>query len=358
MESPFASWMDRLYLEFPDRVSPDEGSDELQLYADAGISHEAAFVKELETQGSDLCWIKGDNRKETAAATQKAIAEGREIIFQAYLRLPPFAGYADFLARVSTDPILYEVGHEARKDGKAILPDPALLLCRNAGSSSGTTTRVCGSHSSGQLQTGHVFAPMTIGFTTSSLKGAFLQQMAEFHPDADHPVPDPRADHGRWQSHAEEWLLDRDHLFQVANISVSQILKLNQAGIETVAQLAKSKKSRVPRLNDDSYHRLVSQASIQMKTRAAQANVQVVSEVRPAFQVLRQDQVNPRSGLALLPPASRQDIYFDIEGFPLFEGGLEYLLGAVTVEKKKPRFHDWRMTRRKKNLRLSSLLTG
>ena len=109
MESPFASWMDRLYLEFPDRVTPDERSDELQLYADAGITHEATFVKDLETNGTDLCWIKGDFPEEKAAATRQAMSEAREIIFQAHLKLPPFAGYADFLARVSTDPVLYEV---------------------------------------------------------------------------------------------------------------------------------------------------------------------------------------------------------------------------------------------------------
>ena len=109
MESPFSSWMDRLYLEFPDRVTPDERSDELQLYADAGITHEATFVKDLETNGTDLCWIEGEFPEEKAAATRQAITDGREIIFQAYLTRRPFAGYADFLARVSTDPVLYEV---------------------------------------------------------------------------------------------------------------------------------------------------------------------------------------------------------------------------------------------------------
>ncbi|GEM_PF-1024121 len=44
LESPFASWIDRLYLKHPDRVTPDERDDELQLYADAGISHEAKFI--------------------------------------------------------------------------------------------------------------------------------------------------------------------------------------------------------------------------------------------------------------------------------------------------------------------------
>ena len=340
MESPFASWMERLYKEFPDRVTPDEGNEELQLYADAGISHEAAFVKELEAQGNDLCWIKGDDRNVTAEATLQAITDKREIIFQAYLTRPPFAGYADFLVRTSADPVVYEIWDT--KLAKTAKPYYLVQLCCYAemleaiqGQRPEFVEVVLGNGKRARFRTDDYW------FYYQQLKAAFLKQMESFDPDADPPIPDPRADHGRWQSHADEWLLDRDHLFQVANISVSQIQKLNQAGIETVAQLAASKISRIPRLNDNTYRRLVSQASIQLKTHAAQAKADDGSEVRPAFEVLPGDLENPHIGLALLPPASRQDIYFDIEGFPLFEGGLEYLLGAVTVEKKKPLFHDW-----------------
>ena len=77
MESPFASWMDRLYLEFPDRYMPDEVSDGLQLYADAGITHEADFVKETETKGGDLCWINGNSREVAEEANPNAVAVGR-----------------------------------------------------------------------------------------------------------------------------------------------------------------------------------------------------------------------------------------------------------------------------------------
>ena len=268
------------------------------------------------------------------------MSEGREIIFQAHLTRPPFAGYADFLVRTSTDPIRYEVWDT--KLAKMAKPYYLIQLCCYAemleaaqGQRPEFVEVVLGNGKRARFRTDDYW------FYYQQLKAAFLKQMDEFDPDTDHPIPDPRSDHGRWQSHAEEWLLDRDHLFQVANIAVSQIQKLNQAGIETVAQLSASKMSRIPRLNDDTYRRLVSQASIQMKTRAAQAKIKDGSEVRPAFQALPQDPVNHRSGLALLPPPSPQDVYFDIEGFPLIEGGLEYLLGAVTVEKKKPRFHDW-----------------
>jgi uncharacterized protein len=50
---------------------------------------------------------------------------------------------------------------------------------------------------------------------------------------------------------------------------------------------------------------------------------------------------NHQHGLTFLPPQSKLDVYFDIEGYPLVDGGLEYLFGAVTVEDAEPQFHDW-----------------
>lgn len=340
MESPFASWMDRLYLEFPDRVTPEERDEELQLYADAGITHEGKFVEELEKTGHDLCWIQGDSRQQKAERTRDAIGDGRQIIFQAYLNLEPFAGYADFLYRVSTDPIRYEVWDT--KLAKTPKPYFLIQLCCYAemleaiqGKRPEFVVVILGNGTRQRFRTDDYW------YYYQNLKNAFLQLMAEFVPDADHPIPDPRADHGRWQSHAEKWLLERDHLFQVANISVSQIRKLNAAGVDTVAQLASAPIERVAKLNDGIYQRLIAQAAVQMRTRKLEADAENPAVVRPAYEILPPDLDKPRSGLALLPPASPGDTYFDIEGYPLIDGGLEYLLGAVTVESGQPRFHDW-----------------
>jgi len=49
----------------------------------------------------------------------------------------------------------------------------------------------------------------------------------------------------------------------------------------------------------------------------------------------------PRRGLAMLPPPSDADVFFDMEGFPYAEGGLEYLFGAVTRNGPVPEFQDW-----------------
>src|SRR3546814_14406079 len=47
----------------------------------------------------------------------------------------------------------------------------------------------------------------------------------------------------------------------------------------------------------------------------------------------------PGRGLARLPRPSEGDMFFDMEGDPLFDGGLEYLFGIVTVDDGEERFH-------------------
>ena len=47
-------------------------------------------------------------------------------------------------------------------------------------------------------------------------------------------------------------------------------------------------------------------------------------------------------GLSLLPPHSNQDVFFDIEGYPLLDGGLEYLWGVAYFDREGKRvFRDY-----------------
>ncbi|MCA9087260.1 MAG: TM0106 family RecB-like putative nuclease [Planctomycetaceae bacterium] len=340
MESPFASWMDRLHLERPGRLTPDESDPELRLYADAGNRHEEAFLNDLEEQQSDVCRVPETRPQESLQATRDAMAAGREIIYQAYLELPPFAGYADFLSRVATNPVHYEVWDT--KLAKKPKPYYLVQLCCYAemleavqGRRPAQVEVILGDGSRKRFRTDDYW------FYYQQLKSTFLDLMDAFDPEGDHPVPDPRAQHGRWQSHAEQWLLDRDHLYQVANISVSQIEKLNRAEICTLSKLARSGGRRVPRLHDDTYRRLSDQAAIQLLTRQKQDAEQEGHNVPPAFRVLSSGTDDSRLGLSQLPPSSTLDVFFDIEGYPLIGDGLEYLLGAVTVADGVPSFHDW-----------------
>ena len=142
----------------------------------------------------------------------------------------------------------------------------------------------------------------------------------------DCPEPLPRAEHGRWTSYAEKFFLEKDHLVQVAGITVGQIKKLKAAGIATMAALAAASGKSVHKLDNGTLEKLVSQARLQCETRDdRKAN----PDAKPRYEVLPHKGLNgePR-GLAVLPPADPADVFFDMEGYPLVPGGLEYLFGT------------------------------
>jgi predicted RecB family nuclease len=76
---------------------------------------------------------------------------------------------------------------------------------------------------------------------------------------------------------------------------------------------------RIKGMNTDVFSRLKAQAKIQKESSGKDI---------PLYQILPHD-AQKKMGLSLLPPSSPLDIYFDIEGFPLEEGGLEYLWGVA-----------------------------
>jgi predicted RecB family nuclease len=118
----------------------------------------------------------------------------------------------------------------------------------------------------------------------------------------------------------------------VANISQSQIRKLEAAGIGTLKALAETDISHVERLDNQILERMKEQAALQV--RSAGQDV-------PEYRVLTPSPEDPRRGLACLPPPSPEDVFFDMEGYPLVEGGLEYLFGASYRENGKAEFIDW-----------------
>jgi len=334
MESPFSTWMDRYHLQFPGELTPDPDSEQLQLVAREGERHEARFLEQLRANGRTITEIaRGEG---SIARTRAAIDAGCEVIYQAHLAHAQFAGYADFLVRSSDGD--YEVWDT--KLARKTKPYYLIQLCCYAEILEHTIGRrpeclrvVLGD---GTIQ---VFRTSEFFHYYGELKGAFLDLMQTFDPRTP-PVPEPRADHGRWQSHADAQLLRIDHLYQVAGISVGQIKKLQAAGIETMTALAHTPlRTTVPQLDAAVLRRLIGQAQLQQRTKRDRAT----NPAAPAhYTVLAAPPEHPRRGLALLPPPNPGDIFFDMEGFPLApDGGLEYLFGATSVERGRLSFHDW-----------------
>src|SRR5436309_7156062 len=212
LDSPYASWMERFYLEFPDTIQPDEQTAEQRLVARTGDQHEATYLNYLESLGRKVFRVPRGDPAESRRITIQAIKAGHEIIYQARLDLAPFAGYADFLVRLPVgkgyEPWDTKLAHSVKPYYLVQLCSYSEMLEAIQGTLPERMRVVLGDRSEREFRTLDYF------YYYQFVKEAFLRQMDEFDPET-RPVPEPRGNHGRWQSHADRYLEERDHLVQV-----------------------------------------------------------------------------------------------------------------------------------------------
>ncbi|MDH5668208.1 MAG: TM0106 family RecB-like putative nuclease, partial [Nitrospira sp.] len=284
--------------------------------------------------------ILGRDPAQAYEQTLAALKANSPVIYQAALEHGRFAGFADFL-------LLDEQGRYQVWDNKlARSPRPYFIiqLCCYREMLAGMLDRSLSDRFGVILGTKERVAYRVEDFLHyyRCLKAGFLAMQDGFTGDpADRPEPLPRADHGRWASHAEQFFQERDHLVQVAGITTGQIKKLQHAGIATVKELAAAAGISVPKLNKDSLEKLVAQARLQDQTRMDRVST---PEAPPRYELLPQTGMNGEPvGLATLPPDHPADVFFDMEGYPLAPGGLEYLFGVCTRNGQAETwdFRDW-----------------
>ena len=355
MQSPFASWMNRFKLEYPDKAPAQDEDDELSTFLqNKGYAHEDKLKQFFIEQGKRLKVIEdAATQHERSTQTIAAMQEGVEVIFQARLEKDQFAGYADFLVKVE-----HQAGEEPSRLGdwhyeiwdtklaSQVKPTFIVQLCCYAQmleSIQGVLpTYIKVALGNGQIEN---FRVNEFYCYYLNLKRKFLDFHQSFNPN-NKPDPADSSSWGNWSGYAQQLLLEKDHLLQVANITRSQIKKLNKAGVYTLKQLAQTQLTYVKDIQPSVLDRLKQQALIQLKSRekleqATQNMESSQRSVRPEFEVLRHEE-GEKIGLALLPPHSPIDVFFDIEGYPLDEGGLEYLWGNTYFDEQGNRqFKDF-----------------
>ncbi|ALO34550.1 helicase [Colwellia sp. MT41] len=336
MSSPFASWMNRFKMEFPaDAPQCDEVDALSSLLSKKGLEHEDNMLTLLQEQGKSVCVIKSevDGKKLTIdkqkSASIAAMQQGVDVIFQAVLEHASFRGHADFLIKVPGSSTLGDYHYEVwdTKLANKVKPYFVIQLCCYAemleaiqGVLPQNIVVALGNGENESLRTEDYY------FYYKALKTQFIDYQSKFNP-SNHPDPSDSKEYGRWSNYAEQLFVDKDHLIQVANITRSQIKKLNQAGIITCEQLVATKLERVSGLNSSILSALKAQANIQKQSNG---------QMPPLFEIKHHEK-HKQQGLALLPPHSDLDVFFDIEGYPLDEGGLEYLWGNTYFDEQGTR---------------------
>lgn len=341
MQSPYSSWMDRFALEFPDQAPAKDADDALmQRLSQKGYVHEEQVFEKLKAEGKNTIAIDGRTNAEKTQHTIEAMKSGYDVIFQSRLELQPFAGYADFLIKVEGDSDLGSYHYEVwdAKLSSQVKTTYLIQLCAYAemlqqiqGCLPKSFRVVLGNDTKVPFRTADFYA------NYQRTKQRFLAFHDQWNPES--PLdPAEYTNWGKWSDHAKSILTERDHLFQLANIRQSQIKKLHAKGIATVQALADFEGVSLRGMDDHVLQRLKMQAKMHICTRTRQESDE---HARPCFEII-QPQPGEKLGLALLPPASKLDIFFDIEGNPLEKGGLEYLWGATYFDEQGQRqFKDF-----------------
>ena len=324
-----ATALDRRYLLGED-LQPIDDAASAELVQKKGDAHEAAYLERIQKNAAPVTVIATEDLSLTEAAeqTRQALLRGPAHIYQAAFKSGQWGGYADFLERVERPSKLGAFSYEVVDTKLKRSPDPKHLL--QLGLYADLLTEIQGvAPERVHIELGNN-ERASFRLTDYASYARRLRRRLEAFVSAPQPTrPEPVAACGlcRWRDRCEQEWESADNLCLVAGIRRSQRRKLEAAGIVTVRQLAECK-IRVPKLASGTLDRLKVQAALQHARRQGGA---------PSFRVR---EAETGRGLTRLPKPHPGDLFFDMEGDPFVEGGLEYLFGIYHETEGKPSFTD------------------
>lgn len=328
LECEHLTALDLVNLETP--LQRTEADEQVKLIQDKGYQHEEAYLADLKAAAIGVVDVKvaGQGIEAAVEATHAAMRQGAGVIYQACLRTGNLIGYVDFLRRVEIPSGLGDYSYEVvdTKLSRSPRAKFILQLCLYSellDDVQGLLPRhihvVLGDRTEQSFRLANYYRYYR------KIKERFLQA-AKLPPGTTYPMPCAHCDLCDWRDLCREQWEQDDHLVLVANITRNQIDKLNAAGIETLEQLARlDEHERVPRLQTETLERLRRQAILQLDQRESGQD---------RFELIATEPGQPR-GFNRLPMPDPGDLFFDMEGDPLEEGGLEYLFGVYYLEDRE-----------------------
>lgn len=296
-------------------IKPREDSEDAALLQKQGDAHEAAHLAKLHIAGHGVVEIARGNLALNAETTRAELAAGPDVVFQGAFFSGNWGGWSDFLERVDSPSALGAFSYEVTDTKLKRRPHPKHVLQLVLYSDLLTEIQgVAPMFTHVELGDG---SRATLRLSDYAAYARLARERLEgFVADPQQTRPIPCADCGlcRWGDHCEGVWQAEDSLFNVANITRTQVKKLEAAGISTMETLA-SLDHPIRGIAENTRLRMVTQARLQHARKTG----------NPSFELRTPE---PSKGFDLLPAAQPGDIFYDIEGDPHFEGGLEYLHGV------------------------------
>ena len=264
---------------------------------------------------------------------------GADVIAQATFVNGPWRGRADFLMKTPRTSDLGAWSYEAldAKLARAEKPTYVLQLCFYSDGIAGVQG----------TRPEHMHVLLGVGeqrtFRYDDFAAYYRRVRAQFEEAVESTMPTEgwRVEHcGLCSFRAvchSRWIAD-DHLVQVAGVRREQVVRLRDAGLPTMAALARAAPAMdVPKIAPHSFETLRDQAALQVERRSTgQLDWHAI-------------ECDAGRGFELLPRPSSADVIFDIEGDPFWEParGLHFLFGLLLREDADWRYHAiWAHDRR------------
>ena len=305
-----------------------------ELVAERGREHERSHLERLRERGLDIAEIEPGEG--AAEATAEAMKRGADVIHQATFTAGNWRGAADFLLKVRVPSELGAYSYEPADAKLATHPKPyvifqllfyAAMTAQAQGLAPERVHVVLGTDET------RSFRPRDFQAYADRVQGRFFRTLKAYRKGAPPPYPYPveHCAYCDWWARCRDRRRDDDHLSLVAGITRAQAIRLEEAGIRSVAALADVPAgASVPGISAPTLAGLRQQAWLQALSRGSD---------EPLHERLAG---GPGRGFARLPPPAEGDVFFDIEGDPYWgREGLEYLFGSLTDDGYQPLWaHD------------------
>jgi predicted RecB family nuclease len=322
-----------------------EQDESTKLLATKGEEHEGRYL-ELQRRLHGSALVEFDERPENTieglmraeALTVEAMDRGAPMIYQATFFDGTFLGRADFLQRIETPSERFAWSYEVVDTKLALKTKPYYLvqLCNY----SEHVARISGTPPErGAIVLGNGrkqrFRLSDYAAYYRHLKASFLLRITELRDT--YPLVCKHCQVCPWANACERRRDQDDHLSVVAGMRRAQLVRLEGAGIPTLEALAAAGDEQRPKaMAENTFANLRAQARLQHKQRRAFANG---SGGQKHFYELRE--AVEGDGFYKLPQPAPGDVFFDIEGDPLYrpDQGLEYLFGVYLPH--EDRYQRW-----------------